>query len=80
MPLSLDGVDFDTMPPAVIQKILAMPAMEPPPGADTQIQPPDFKWYLLCVVLCMAISGIFIALRAYTKLVVVKQVDAADCK
>lgn len=80
MTLSLEGLNFASMPPEVIRAMLAMPAMEAPPGADNQLRGPDYKWYLICIIVCMTTSGIFIIMRAYTKLVVVKHVDAADCE
>ncbi|KAF2269191.1 hypothetical protein CC78DRAFT_612648 [Lojkania enalia] len=76
---SLQDVDFSTLSPEFIELLLTMPAASVPPGADSRlISHPSRTWWQVTVILCSILSGIFVLLRAYTKLVVIKSVDAAD--
>jgi len=59
-----------------------LPAMRAPPGVAVHLttSSPEQKWYFICVPLFSIIPGIFIILRVYTKLKIVKKLDCADCK
>ena len=59
-----------------------LPAMQAPPGVKPHLTTtsPDQKWYFICVPLFSIIPGMFIILRLYTKLKIVKKLDCADCE
>ncbi|KAF2471692.1 uncharacterized protein BDR25DRAFT_192827, partial [Lindgomyces ingoldianus] len=53
-----------------------------PAGANTRMTLDSSAqvWYLVTAILCIAVPGIFLMIRVYTKFAVVKMLDAADCK
>ncbi|KAF2185470.1 hypothetical protein K469DRAFT_631985, partial [Zopfia rhizophila CBS 207.26] len=60
--------------------LLASPALDAPPGADTRMTAysRDQVWFWLAFGLCIAIPGLFLLVRLYTKLVIVRKLDEAD--
>jgi hypothetical protein len=63
---------------------LQLPAMGPdqvPPGADTTMTTngPDQVWFLVVAVTCTAIPALFLAMRLYTRLAIVRSLEMADC-
>lgn len=62
--------------------LLAGPALPPPPGVIAHFSrtSPDQKWFYICVPLFTIIPGIFILLRLYTKLKIVRKLDLSDCE
>jgi hypothetical protein len=73
-----------TVPPGVdpMEMLLNMPALQPaPPGADTTMTTdgPDQVWYLVVAITCIAVPGLFLLIRIYTKLVIVRSLELADC-
>ena len=60
---------------------LSLPAMIAPPGADRTmtLDGPDQVWFLVVGILCIAIPGLFLMLRVYTKMAVVRSLEIADC-
>ena len=66
--------------------LLTFPAMVDeksiPPGADRTmtVDGPDQIWFLVVAILCISFSGIFLMIRVYTKLAVVRSFELADCK
>lgn len=68
--------------PAVIELLLDTPALQAPPGADTTMTTdgPDQVWYLVVAITCVAIPGLFLMVRVYTKLAIVRSLEIADCK
>lgn len=75
------NTDFTAVVPSSAQ-LLLLPALQAPPGADTYftLHSSVQVYDRVTIALCIALPGILILLRAYTKLVVVKKVDIADCK
>lgn len=65
--------------------LLGLPAFLPdaiPPGADKTmtLDGPDQFWYLLVAIMCIAIPGLFLLIRIYTKAVIVRSFEVADCE
>jgi hypothetical protein len=82
-----DGIERLAIPSGVDRTtfLLGLPAFMPdsiPPGADRTmtLDGPDQFWYLLVAIMCIAIPGIFLLIRVYTKAVVVRSLEVADCK
>ncbi|KAF2642326.1 hypothetical protein P280DRAFT_263164 [Massarina eburnea CBS 473.64] len=62
---------------------LLAPAMTPtqaPVGSDMTmtVDGPDQVWYLVVAITCIAMSGLFLIVRVYTKLAVVRSFELAD--
>lgn len=73
------------LPPGMdpMEFLLGMPALQPaPPGADLTMTTdgPDQVWYLVVAITCIAIPGLFLLIRMYTKLAIVRMLEPADCK
>lgn len=75
------------IPPGIdpLAYLLSMPALSPdqiPPGADRTmtLDGPDQIWYLVVAITCIAIPGLFLLVRLYTKLAIVRSLEIADCK
>jgi hypothetical protein len=64
------------------QELLDSPALSPPPGVAPVFSrtSPDQKWYFICVPLFTIIPGLFMTLRFYTKIMIVRKVNWADCE
>lgn len=65
--------------------LLALPGMmgdAVPPGADRTmtVDGPDQNWFLVAAIACIASAGIFLMIRIYTKLAIVRSLELADCK
>lgn len=58
------------------------PAMAPPPGVVPNFENPESlrKWWILMMCMCMSFSTIFILLRLYTKLILIKSHAWEDCE
>ena len=58
------------------------PAGRTPPGVVPHLtnSSEDQKWYYVGVVTCLVIAGIFVVLRFYTKLRIIRRTDLSDCK
>lgn len=72
-----------TLTPAQqLQLELMSPALQAPPGADTTmtLDGPGQVWYLVTAICCIAVPGLFLIARIYTKLGIVRMLEAADCK
>lgn len=72
------GVD----PMAYLLSMPALSADQIPPGADRTmtLDGPDQIWYLVVAITCIAIPGLFLLIRIYTKLSIVRSFEVADCK
>jgi hypothetical protein len=70
------------MNPAMLEAIKNGPALALPEGETSHLDSPwdERYWLYIDVSLCMAIMGIFILIRIYTKWKIVKKWEAADCK
>jgi hypothetical protein len=82
-----DGIERLTIPPGVDREtyLLRMIAFTPgsiPPGANRNmtVDGPDQFWYLLVAIMCISIPGLFLLARIYTKAVVVRRLEVADCE
>ena len=63
---------------------LMLPAMTGdavPPGADRTmtLDGPDQIWFLVVAITCIAVPGLFLMIRIYTKFAVVRSIELADC-
>jgi hypothetical protein len=69
------------MTPEILEKALNGPALPPPKGIIPHLVNHSEKENLLYIVgsLCMGIMGILITVRIYTKLRVIRKLEAADC-
>jgi flagellar biosynthesis protein FliP len=68
-----------------MQYLLSLPALassQIPEGADTNMttNSPDQVWYLVVAIVCAAVPTLFWLLRMYTRLVIVRSLEPADCK
>jgi hypothetical protein len=68
-----------------MQYLLSLPALAPaqiPEGADTKMttDSPDQMWFLVVAIVCAAVPTLFWLLRMYTRLIVVRCLEPADCK
>jgi hypothetical protein len=74
------------LPPELQREyILASAAMRGaaiPKGADMTMTTdgPDQIWFLVVAITCIATSGLFLMVRIYTKLAVVRSFEPADCE
>jgi hypothetical protein len=68
-------------PAQIMAQMLAARALKPPPGADTTmtLDSPEQVWFLIVAITCIAIPGLFLIVRIYTKLAVVRRFEIADC-
>ncbi|KAF2832848.1 hypothetical protein CC86DRAFT_399514 [Ophiobolus disseminans] len=59
---------------------LNRPALLPPPNTESHLttHSPEQKWYYVCAVLYTVIPGLFISLRIYTKIRIVRKMDVTD--
>lgn len=57
-------------------------AAVPPPGSVGKFGPNSnaLVWYQVCAALCTIIPGIFVLLRLYTKIFIVRKTDVTDCE
>ncbi|KAF2692290.1 hypothetical protein K458DRAFT_326288 [Lentithecium fluviatile CBS 122367] len=79
------GIEKLTIPADIDRTtyLLSLPAFMPdhiPPGADRTmtLDGPDQFWYLLVAIMCIAIPGVFLLIRIYTKAVIVRSLEVAD--
>lgn len=75
------------IPPGIdpLPIVLRFSALDPkaiPQGADRTmtLDGPDQNWFLICAIICIAAAGLFLIVRIYTKLAVVRSFELADCK
>lgn len=75
------------IPPGVDprQFSLSLPAMGPdqiPKGADTKMTTdgPDQVWFLVVAIICIAVPGLFLILRVYTRMAIMRCLEPADCE
>lgn len=63
-----------------IEVLLAQPALNPPPGVERHMstKSQEQQYFVLGAVFCIAIPGIVVVLRVYTKLTIIRKWDAAD--
>ena len=68
-------------PAQVLAHMLASRALPPPKGADTTmtLDSSEQVWFLVVAITCIAIPGLFLLVRVYTKLAVVRMFEIADC-
>lgn len=73
-----------TMSPDQLEHILSEPALHHPPGVISNLSWKEHaheqKWFYIVVTLCHCIPGIFLLLRLYTKIVVVRKLEFVDCE
>ena len=69
--------------PEAIAELLNGPAATTPEGGVI-LQPTNRsesqRWYYVCVVPSLVISGSFVALRMYTKIRIIRKTNISDCK
>jgi hypothetical protein len=41
---------------------------------------PDQKWFLVVAITCTAVPALFLMLRVYTRLAIVRSLEIADCE
>lgn len=75
------------IPPGVDarQFLLSLPALSAdqiPRGADSTMTTdgPDQVWFLVVAIICIAIPGLFLILRVYTRLAIMRCLEPADCE
>lgn len=65
--------------------LLALPAMmgdAVPSGANRTmtLDSPDQNWFLIVAILCVAFAGIFLMIRVYTRIAIMRSFELADCE
>lgn len=75
------------IPPGVDarQFLLSLPGLPPdqiPKGSDTTMTTtgPDQVWLTVVAIVCIVIPTIFLILRIYTRLAIVRSFEPADCE
>ena len=71
------------IPQAELDRLLQSPAMKPPPGLTPNLKNPPKHFFadrLVTMVLCLTFATLFVAMRMYTKLFVMKRHGWEDCK
>ena len=75
------------IPPGVDarQFLLSLPALgadQIPDGADIVMTTdgPDQVWFLVVAIICITVPGLFLILRVYTRLVIMRCLEPADCE
>ena len=68
--------------PAELQKLLDGPALAPPLGVEPNfVDPPNLKTLgLVVIILCLILPTLAVWMRMYTKLRIIRQVVAEDCR
>jgi hypothetical protein len=63
-------------------ELLWSPTMEPPNGTEAVMSTtsPDQVWWFVSVPIMIIIPAIFVAIRFYAKLRIVRKFDPADCE
>jgi hypothetical protein len=76
----MSNLDYTTVPPEHLEEFLAGPALEPPDGVTPNFDNPDNKntIAIITVALGLGLSTIFILIRAYMRLFVIKQRHVGD--
>lgn len=66
---------------AMLGRRTSVGAMEPPPGVVPNfVNPPSIEYYsVLCASICLPLVTIFVTLRMFTKVFVLRKVCAEDC-
>lgn len=67
------------------QFMLSLPALGPdqiPRGSDTRMTTsgPDQIWFPVVAIICVVIPSLFLILRIYTRLAIVRCLEPADCE
>lgn len=68
---------------AELDRLLRSPAMRPPPGVRPNLKNPSIHFFeerLLTMTLCLTFTTLFVMMRMYTKLFVIKSHGWEDCK
>ena len=68
---------------AELDRLLQSPAMKPPPGVTPNLEDPPIhllKERLLTMTMCLTFTVLFVMMRMYTKLFVIKSHGWEDCK
>lgn len=76
------GIPPNVDPRPILLRLPAMMGDAVPPGADRTmtLDAPAQNWFLAVAIACIAFSGIFLIMRVYTKLAIVRSFELADCK
>lgn len=76
------GIPAGVDPIPILLEFPAMTGDAVPPGADMTmtLDGPAQNWFLICAIVCIASAGIFLIIRVYTKLAVVRSFELADCE
>lgn len=66
---------------ATEQRLLQAPALATPPGVERHMSThsPEQAGVYVCDVLCAVVPGTLLALRLYTKIVILRRTDLTDC-
>jgi hypothetical protein len=62
--------------------LLKLPALTSHPGADTTMttKSPEQAWFVVTAVLCTTLPTLFLAMRVYTRLRIIKGLELVDCE
>lgn len=74
------GIPPNVDPRPILLALPAMPEYAIPPGADRTmtVDSSDQNWFLIVAILCVTFAGIFLIVRVYTKLAIVRSLELAD--
>ena len=74
------GIPPTEDPIPILLSISSTPEYVIPPGADRTmtVDSPAQDWFLIVAILCIAFAGIFLIVRVYTKLAIVRSFELAD--
>ncbi|KAJ4294326.1 hypothetical protein N0V90_008016 [Kalmusia sp. IMI 367209] len=74
------GIPPSVDPMPILLNLPAMMGDAVPPGANMTmtLDDPDQNWFLIVAITCIAAAGLFLIIRVYTKLAIVRSFELAD--
>ena len=66
-----------------LNRLLQSPAMRPPPGVMPNLKNPPVHFFeerLLTMIMCLTFTTLFVTMRMYTKLFVIRTHGWEDCR
>lgn len=78
----MSNLDFSSVPPGELQEVLDGPALPPPEGVEPNFDNPPNESTLALGALftCLSLATIFLLIRFYVRLFIVKKTHLGDCE
>ena len=78
----MSNLDFSSIPANQLEDVLNGPALQPPEGVEPNfVNPPNGSTKALgALFTCLVLGTIFLAIRFYVRIFVVKKTHLGDCE